>query len=1272
MGIAQLFFWDNHCHTPLVEVWQDTPVADVIQAMHQAETSCALVVEEKKIIGIFTERDVVRAIAQGLNQPSVESDHSPNKIILADITVGELMTQPVITLSEVDAEDITTIWQRFSQNHIRHLPVINHQGEILGVITPEALNAQAIELEKRAEESRKSEAKFAAILNNAVASAIVSFRVFPNYDWVCDYQSPGSEAIFGYTAEEIMANPSLWMSGVHPEDREQVIMPVYEDVFAGRTVSVEYRFYHQDGSLRWISVTYQSQYVEDGEYWIVTGTNFDITDRKQTEALLRERKKLYRSIFDLTFQFIGLLTPDGTLLEANQTALTFGGLEYSDVVNRPFWEARWWTISPDTQEELKTAIAQAAAGEFIRYQVDVLGAGDNIATIDFSLKPIKDDTGAVMFLLPEGRDISEYQAALRDRQFAELELIHNRDFKEAIFNQSSDALFLVDTETSLIADCNDRAVELFEFTNKDQLIGLDGQTLHKQKFTLEDLAIICAEINSKGFWSREIEYLTNQGNLFWGNLAIKEIKVSGEIINLIRVTDISERKQAELALQEREAMLRGIGDNLHNGMFYQVIRDLGGSDRFSYISAGVERLIEVTAEEMIKDPDLLYNQLREQDFLDLQTAMSQSYHDLTLFDMHLQIHCPSGQMKWLHFRSTPRRMDDGRVIWDGLAVDVTDLKQNQVRLEESQQVARLGNWDYNLLTGKISWSKGLFQLFRRDLAEIAPIYSEQLQLYHPEDAVKLNEAVERAIATGESYKLTLRVPESDGSHRYFEAIGNAGFNPQGEVIRLYGTAQDITEQYLALRDRQIAEAALAKSEEQFRLTLEFTEIGIWDWNILTGEVIWNNKHYELFDLDPETTIPGYEVWRNAIHPEDVNIVEKAVLNALQQNINYEPAEYRVIHADGTVHWLSGRGRGIYNQAGDPIRMLGIVMDISDRKRAAQMLELQAVITSNMAEGICLIRDTDGIIVYTNPKFEQMFGYESGELINQHVSIVNYDTELLTSESVYQAITATIRQYGEFTYQIHNVKKDGTPFWCRATTSTFQHSEYGKVLVSIQQDITEQKQADEKIKTSLKEKEVLLQEIHHRVKNNLGIVSGLLQMQCRRIEDTQAKAILKDSQNRIASIALVHEKMYRSEELADIDFAEYIPDLTTHLFDSYNVSSNRIQLNIQVDHASLDIETAIPCGLIINELVSNALKYAFPDDNFGEIQVNFYQESPGKLTLIIRDNGIGLPAEFDHHKTKTLGLTLVHGLVKQLRGNLKINFDQGTEFKITFTNNQTSI
>ena len=215
------------------------------------------------------------------------------------------------------------------------------------------------------------------------------------------------------------------------------------------------------------------------------------------------------------------------------------------------------------------------------------------------------------------------------------------------------------------------------------------------------------------------------------------------------------------------------------------------------------------------------------------------------------------------------------------------------------------------------------------------------------------------------------------------------------------------------------------------------------------------------------------------------------------------------------------------------------------------------------------------------------------------------------------------------------------------------------------DITDRKQTEAVIQSSLREKEVLLKEIHHRVKNNLGVVDGLLQMQARRSVNPEVIETLKESRNRIASIALVHEKLYHSDDLAKIDFAHYIADLTAHLFDSYNIHANRIKLTTHVDPIPLDIDTAIPCGLIINELVSNALKYAFSNRQMGEIQVTLQQPQKQYLRLTVQDDGVGLPQDFDPTCAKTLGLSLIQGLVKQLQGTLEINKEAGTTAVITF-------
>jgi two-component sensor histidine kinase len=215
------------------------------------------------------------------------------------------------------------------------------------------------------------------------------------------------------------------------------------------------------------------------------------------------------------------------------------------------------------------------------------------------------------------------------------------------------------------------------------------------------------------------------------------------------------------------------------------------------------------------------------------------------------------------------------------------------------------------------------------------------------------------------------------------------------------------------------------------------------------------------------------------------------------------------------------------------------------------------------------------------------------------------------------------------------------------------------------DISELKQAEEQIKASLAEKEVMLKEIHHRVKNNLQVISSLLKLQTEHTRDAQVVESLKTSRDRIKSIALIHEKLYQSKDLARVDFAKYIKDLMYSLFRSYGVSSQDIKLRIDIGDVYLDIEQAIPCALIINELVTNCLEHAFPNASKGEIHLEFVSVPKGGFRLMVSDNGIGLPEGFDPVTAETLGLELVETLVAQLKGKIEFNSRDGATFNITF-------
>lgn len=219
-------------------------------------------------------------------------------------------------------------------------------------------------------------------------------------------------------------------------------------------------------------------------------------------------------------------------------------------------------------------------------------------------------------------------------------------------------------------------------------------------------------------------------------------------------------------------------------------------------------------------------------------------------------------------------------------------------------------------------------------------------------------------------------------------------------------------------------------------------------------------------------------------------------------------------------------------------------------------------------------------------------------------------------------------------------------------------EYGQVA--------ERARVEETFKASLRQKEVLLREVHHRIKNNLQIISSLLDIQASSVQDPHIIEMFTDVQNRVLSMALIHEALYQSSDLGLVPFGDYVRTLAEQIFRSYNVVADRIALQIRADEVMLDTNQAIPCGLILNELLSNCFKHAFPSDTAGEVHIELRSEAAQRVTMVVRDTGSGFPAEVDFRHTETLGLQLVYTLTEQLGGTLELESDGGTAFKLSFT------
>lgn len=552
-------------------------------------------------------------------------------------------------------------------------------------------------------------------------------------------------------------------------------------------------------------------------------------------------------------------------------------------------------------------------------------------------------------------------------------------------------------------------------------------------------------------------------------------------------------------------------------------------------------------------------------------------------------------------------------------------------------------------------------------------------------------------------KFEVKGIRKDGSLVDFEVYGSLMLHRESNSF--IGMAMDVTQ-------RKEAERKLYESTERLDMALKSTKLGIFDWNIRDDKLSYSDALFTMLGYTPEDYEEDRMTFGDIIHPDDLRHKEKKLKDHLEGKTPYYETEYRMKGKNGEWMWISVKGQVVErDSAGRAVRITGTHLDITERKNAEEKItHLNRVLKAVRNVNELIVRETDinrlikgacGLLVETRGYLDAwvILTDRYGSFLDSAGSGDREDVEDIIGKTrsgnppkilVDALRTNEIISFSKL-MNPGNAAGDEGELLCRRLD--YGSNIFGVIIISIPAGLSEDKDElglfnelasdisfaihdillqkerksyEEQVLRSLEEKTVLLQEVHHRVKNNLQIISGLIKMQSRSIEDASARDSLLRCENRIMALAMVHEALYRSESLSEISVREHFINLAQTLVDSLAFTEYKdIRLKTDIQSISLPINIAIPCSLIINEVISNSIKYAFAGRDSGKISLVFCTDGDNYY-LEISDDGVGVPEEFDLEKSKSLGMRLVRRLaVEQLKGRVDIRVGEGTSFIFVF-------
>lgn len=1125
---------------------------------------------------------------------------------------------------------------------------------------------------------RESEARYFRLAENA---GDIIFRL--NLDnGIYEYINKACAEITGYLQEDFYGN-HLFLSGIVHPDWKKYYSQMMEKISSGNSIpSIEYMIIHKDGTPRWLNQRNTLIKNESGKSAALEGIITDVTAQKNTEELLRSQREEYRLMFEAIPAMVIVKDTAGKILKANKLAAEYIGFKNEQLEGKFIHE-----VFPDNAEKYRVEDEQILdSGKPLLNIIEEYNKENHGKVwLTYDKYPYKNEKGDIVGIIVMARDITEIENT-RER-LDEIQAVN-----KALVTSLPDMLFYMD-KNGIIKDYKANNADVLNMP-PEQFLGKNITELFPSAYAQKKKEIIrkAIETNTVQFF----EYETDVNGELKDFEARYIVSGNDEVLAIIR--DITDKKRIEKALKTSETKYKNLTQNAPVAFTRLII----ANNKYEIVNDEFIRQSGYTIEEFNNLSDEEYqNQIYSEDrqFIQKEFRNWISESCTGIKKLVYRIVNKRGELIWLDSYHYADFDENGKpVAINQLYLNINERKQYEEILSESKQyldaffqqsldgifIAKMNtpvNWDKNT-----DQEKTIEFIFRDiQMQRVNSSLCEQFGM--PEqDVMKIKPGEyykgEELLKAKQRWETFLDIGSSHTSEYFNKPNGEKVFI-EGDYYCLYDSENRFTGYIGIQRDitsRKLAEESIRLSEEKFRAVAESIPAQV---VIFQGEkFIYVNPYSEVITGYTVEELLKMNFW-DIVHKDYAYTAKKRGIKRQKGEQVPDNYEMKILTKTGEEKWISYSARVI--EFNNKPAVIGISIDITEKKK-----QQEEIIESEERYRTFIEQSSEGIfrMEFREPIPLSISGEEQIARINSEAYFAECNNVFSKMYDVNEPGEITGKTPGQLKYKnidpysrTQRFITNGYKFIEEETTETDDSGNVYYFVVNaagviedgcltrvwgVQRDVTEKRKADEALKRSLVEKEILLKEIHHRVKNNLQIVTSLLKLQSNYVSDESVKALFKESQNRVHSMSLIHQKLYQTKDISHIDFKDYIDTVTNYLQHSFGILGDRVMIKTDANGISLSIDNAIPAGLIINELVSNSLKHAFGDSKKGEITISLaYDKFNMEYWLIVRDSGAGMPENFDFNNSKSFGLKLVYTLVKQMSGNIEIFSRNGTEFRIMF-------